>query len=125
MAGRLAPRKQERTHQLQRDVESVPRAFTIKRPCGRDPLATTQGWPAIGLHRPWHAQNRCSLDPENVLHNSSAAGHMQDLRLAFRSLRATPIVTVVAILSLALGIGANTAIFSLVDSLVLRSLPVV
>jgi hypothetical protein len=48
---------------------------------------------------------------------------MQDLRLAFRSLRATPIVTVVAILSLALGIGA--AIFSLVDSLVLRSLPVV
>src|SRR2546428_1806067 len=50
---------------------------------------------------------------------------MQDLRLAFRSLRATPIVTVVAILSLALGIGANNAIFSLVDSLVLRSLPVV
>jgi putative ABC transport system permease protein len=50
---------------------------------------------------------------------------MQDLRLAFRSLRSTPIVTVVAILSLALGIGANTAIFSLVDSLVLRSLPVV
>src|SRR5258708_38246205 len=50
---------------------------------------------------------------------------MQDLRLALRSLRATPIVTVVAILSLALGIGANTAIFSLVDSLVLRSLPVV
>src|SRR5437879_10573396 len=49
---------------------------------------------------------------------------MQDLRLAFRSLRATPIVTVVAILSLALGIGANTAIFSLVDSLVLRALPV-
>ena len=50
---------------------------------------------------------------------------MQDLRLAFRSLRATPIVTVVAILSLAPGIGASTAIFSLVDSLVLRSLPVV
>jgi hypothetical protein len=49
---------------------------------------------------------------------------LQDLRLAVRSLRATPVVTSVAILSLAIGIGANTAIFSLVDRLVLRSLPV-
>jgi predicted permease len=49
---------------------------------------------------------------------------MQDLRLAFRALRATPVVSIVAILSLALGIGANTAIFSLVDSLILRALPV-
>ena len=48
---------------------------------------------------------------------------MQDFRLAIRSLRATPIVTAIAILSLALGIGANTAIFSLVDSLILRPLP--
>ena len=49
---------------------------------------------------------------------------LQDLRLAIRSLRATPVVTFVAVLSLGLGIGANTAIFSLVDRLVLRSLPV-
>jgi hypothetical protein len=48
----------------------------------------------------------------------------EDLRLGIRALRATPIVTAVAILSLALGIGANTAIFSLVNSLVLRTLPV-
>jgi putative ABC transport system permease protein len=49
---------------------------------------------------------------------------VQDLRLAVRALRSTPIVSAVAILSLALGIGANTAMFSLVNSLLLRALPV-
>ncbi len=49
---------------------------------------------------------------------------MSDVRDAFRALRSTPIVTAVAILSLALGIGANTAIFSLINALMLRSLPV-
>ena len=51
-------------------------------------------------------------------------GTMHDLRDAFRSLRSTPVVSAVAILSLALGIGANTAIFSIVDGLMLRALPV-
>jgi len=49
---------------------------------------------------------------------------MQDLRIAIRTLRSTPLVSVVAVLSLALGIGANTAIFSIVDNLLLRKLPV-
>ena len=49
---------------------------------------------------------------------------MNDLRLAIRTLWATPIVSFVAILSLTLGIGANTAIFSVVDGLLLRALPV-
>src|SRR5262245_40541802 len=49
---------------------------------------------------------------------------MPNLRLALRTLFRTPFVTLVAVLSLALGIGANTAIFSLFDQLLLRPLPV-
>lgn len=48
---------------------------------------------------------------------------MHDLRFAIRNLLKTPIVSVVAILSLALGIGANTAIFSLFEQILLRRLP--
>jgi predicted permease len=47
-----------------------------------------------------------------------------DLRLALRGLRRSPLFAAVAILSLALGIGANTAIFTLIDQLLLRKLPV-
>jgi predicted permease len=49
---------------------------------------------------------------------------VQHLLTAVRALRSTPLVSAVALLSLAFGIGANTAIFSLVNSLLLRSLPV-
>src|SRR5205823_11068169 len=50
---------------------------------------------------------------------------LNDLRLAVRGLRRSPLFATVAILSLALGIGANTAIFTLIDQILLRKLPVV
>src|SRR4029079_9053567 len=49
---------------------------------------------------------------------------LPDCRDALRSLRAAPVVTAVAVLSLALGVGANTALFSVLNGLMLKPLPV-
>ena len=49
---------------------------------------------------------------------------MQDLRYAFRAMAGNPLFTATAVLSLALGIGANTAIYSFMDAILMRALPV-
>ncbi len=74
------------------------------------------------LRRVWYLLRRGRA--HDVAVPSHLQGLGQDVRLALRTLAGTPIVSAVAVLSLALGIGANTAIFSLIDSLLLQTLPV-
>jgi putative ABC transport system permease protein len=63
----------------------------------------------------------CTRDIDLLVFIDSA---VQDLRFAVRTLVKNPTVTIVAALTLALGVGANTAIFSLLNALIVRDLPV-
>src|SRR5262249_1452205 len=67
---------------------------------------------------------RYRLVVERAFTPAPEARMLHDLRYAFRTLRRSPLFSIMAVLSLALGIGANTPIFSLIDALVLKSLPV-
>ncbi len=83
----------------------------------RDGTLTANLRPVVHASRPEPVPGRA--EGSNIL-----AGVGQDLRFGGRLLRLSPVFTVIATLSLALGIGANTAIFQLLDAVRLRSLPV-
>jgi hypothetical protein len=76
---------------------------------------------ALGLAERWTGPRPFDQSPEGPTMFSPLASEFRD---ALRALRGSPGITVTALLSLALGIGANTALFSILNSLVLRSLPV-
>src|SRR5918999_5531902 len=71
-----------------------------------------------------HVLDTSNRLPSNAVKDLSMTTPTADLRLALRGLRRNPLFATVAILSLALGIGANTAIFTLIDQILLRKLPV-
>lgn len=79
----------------------------------------TGGWAAVAMIRMRAIADTLFTAPGEHMHVVR-----QDLVLALRSLSGNPGFTAVAILSLALGIGANTAIFSLLNSVLMRALPV-
>src|SRR5918993_1247561 len=75
------------------------------------------GWPASGIARP-------ELRPAVFVESDMAETLLKDIRYALRWMARSPGFSAVAILSLGLGVGVNTAMFSLVDSLLFRPLPV-
>src|SRR4029077_16882896 len=84
------------------------RAFTVRRPCNRS-LVANAGVTTAALRAPSKALMTLAFN---------------DIRFAIRGLLRSPLFAIVATLSLALGIGANTSIFTLIDQVILRKLPI-
>ncbi len=107
-------------HELDEELEGfLASSIDHKIKSGTTPaLARRQALAELGSsnvvkHQVWSSRWESSFD-----------NFLQDLRIGLRSLLKSPAFTVVALLSLALGIGGNTAIFTLIHQVLLRDLPV-
>src|SRR5439155_23455476 len=73
--------------------------------------------------RCWRVCSQHTAPPVSTRFKHYALSDMNDLKFAFRQLRKSPAFTAIAVITLALEIGLNTAIFSLVNDLFLKGLP--
>ncbi|MGA3190578.1 MAG: permease prefix domain 1-containing protein, partial [Bryobacteraceae bacterium] len=89
-----------------------------------DEEADQQGLPEVEARRELGNLTRLREETRSAWGWTLLEQFAQDLRYAFRTMRASKLFSVLAILSLGLGIGANTAIYSFMDAILLRSLPV-